>query len=60
MEPDYIPSEPRCPGVLYFEASVRPSCYQLANAPHALWETVIWNLSLALIARKEGTNRSIV
>ncbi len=34
MEPDYITSEPQCPGVVYFEASARLSCYQLADTTH--------------------------
>ncbi len=38
MEPEYVPSElpePRCPGIVYYEASLRPSCYQLADATHS-------------------------
>ncbi len=37
MEPEYVPSglpDLRHPGVVYYEASVRPSCYQLADATH--------------------------
>ncbi len=37
MEPEYIPSkfpDPWRPGVVYFEASVRPSCYCLADTTH--------------------------
>ncbi len=35
MEPEYVPSESpdlQRPGVVYFEASLRPSCYRLADA----------------------------
>ena len=35
MEPEYVPSEfpdPQRPDVVYFKASLRPSCYQLADA----------------------------
>ncbi len=37
MEPEYVPSEspdPQRPGVVYFEASLTPSCYRLADATH--------------------------
>ncbi len=37
MEPEYVPSEfsdSQHPGVVYFEASLRPSCYRLADATH--------------------------
>ncbi len=37
MEPEYVPSEfpdPWCPGAVYCEASMRPSCRHLADATH--------------------------
>ncbi len=38
MEPEYVPSElpdPWHPGAVYFEASMRPSCFHLADATQA-------------------------
>ncbi len=51
MEPEHSPSkfpEPWRPGIVYFEASVRPSCYRLVNTTtrkqiHSRWETVRTN-----------------